>query len=114
MIALEVIEHVADPAGFLRLLALLLEPGGLLFLSTINRTLRSLAVAKVGAEYVARLLPIRTHDWRRFVTPAELGRAARPMLALKETSGLSYDIAGRSWRNSADLSVNYLAMFSAP
>lgn len=111
--ALEVIEHVADPAGFLRVLAGLIEPGGLLFVSTINRTMRSLAVAKVGAEYVARLLPVGTHDWRRFVTPAELDRAARPGLRLRETSGMSYDLRTRTWRGSGDLSVNYIAMLAA-
>ncbi len=76
--ALEVIEHVPDPAGFLRDLAALLEPGGRLFVSTLNRTVRSLVVAKLGAEYVLRLLPVGTHDWRRFVTPAELARLAAP------------------------------------
>lgn len=109
--ALEVIEHVADPARFLALLASLLEPGGVLFLSTLNRTLRSLAVGKIGAEYVARLLPTGTHEWRRFVTPAELDRAARPAgLRLAATRGMSYDLRGRVWRGSADLSINYLAM----
>ncbi len=108
--ALEVIEHVAEPAAFLRVLAGLIEPGGLLFVSTINRTVRSLAVAKVGAEYLARLLPVGTHDWRRFVTPAELDRACRPGLRLRETSGMSYDLRTRNWRSSADLSINYIAM----
>ncbi len=112
--ALEVIEHVADPARFLALLAGLLEPGGRLFLSTLNRTLRSLAVGKIGAEYIARLLPAGTHEWRRFISPAELDRAARGAgLRLVGTRGMSYDLRGRVWRESADLSVNYLAMLRA-
>ena len=71
--ALEVIEHVPDPAAFIAELAALLEPGGALFLSTINRTKRSFVAAKVAAEYVFRWLPVGTHDWKKFITPAELG-----------------------------------------
>lgn len=109
--ALEVVEHVANPAQFLALLSDLLEPGGLLFISTLNRTLRSLAVGKIGAEYIARLLPAGTHEWRRFITPAELDRAARPSgLRLVATRGMRYDLRERAWHGSADLSVNYLAM----
>ena len=111
--ALEVIEHVADPAGFLRLLAALLEPGGRVFVSTLNRTARSLLVAKLGAEYVLRLLPVGTHAWGQFVTPAELrGDAGRAGLMLAATAGMSFGAVDRTWRESRDLSVNYIAMLT--
>ncbi len=109
--ALEVIEHVADPAAFLCLLAQLVEPGGLLFVSTLNRTLRSLAVAKLGAEYLLRLLPVGTHDWQRFVNPAELGRYGKAAgFRMADASGMVFDLGTRRWRADADLAVNYIAM----
>jgi 2-polyprenyl-6-hydroxyphenyl methylase/3-demethylubiquinone-9 3-methyltransferase len=105
--ALEVIEHVPDPAAFVRVLVRLLEPGGLLFLSTLNRTSRSFLVAKLGAEYVLRLLPIGTHDWRRFIAPAELAALLREAGArVTDTAGLSPGLSG--WRVTRDLGVNYL------
>ena len=92
------IEHVPDPAGFVATLAGLLEPGGLLFLSTLNRTPRSLVIAKIGAEYVLRLLPVGTHDWRRFVRPDELARLGRAAgLRLVDMSGMVFS-PGAGWR----------------
>jgi 2-polyprenyl-6-hydroxyphenyl methylase/3-demethylubiquinone-9 3-methyltransferase len=109
--ALEVIEHVADPAAFLATLAALLEPGGLLFLSTINRTPRSYVVAKLGAEYVLRLLPVGTHDFNAFITPAELGGYCRSAgLRLAETAGMNFAPFGRGFRISRDLGVNYIGV----
>ncbi len=110
--ALEIIEHVPDQSAFINTLARLLRPDGMLFVSTLNRTWRSLAVAKVGAEYVARLLPAGTHDWRRFVQPEELatmGRAAG--LRLADMSGMVFSPVG-GWRASRDTRINYIAAFS--
>jgi 2-polyprenyl-6-hydroxyphenyl methylase/3-demethylubiquinone-9 3-methyltransferase len=109
VVALEVIEHVADRDAFLAALAALTRPGGLVFLSTLNRTARSFLLAKLGAEYLLRLLPVGTHDWRGFVTPAELARALRRAgLAVTDSAGMSMDPLTGTWRESRDLSVNYL------
>lgn len=107
--ALEVIEHVPDQAAFLATLAALLTPGGKLFLSTLNRTPRSFIAAKIGAEYLLRWLPVGTHDWRKFVTPAELGAMLRQVgLRVSDITGLVADPLTGRWRTSRDLSVNYL------
>jgi len=112
--ALEVIEHVPDPAGFVLTLAALLEPGGLLFLSTLNRTARSFVSAKLGAEYLLRWLPIGTHDWRKFITPVELGEMLRDGgLRVTDTAGLVPDPLRGGWRIGRDLGVNYLVAAAA-
>ena len=113
--ALEVIEHVADPGAFVASLAALLEPGGLLFVSTLNRTTRSFVTTKLGAEYVLRLLPVGTHDWRKFVTPAEFGAHARAAgLRVADLAGLVPALLTGGWRASRDLAVNYIAMAARP
>ncbi len=111
--ALEVIEHVADPADFLRELARLARPGGVVVLSTINRTARSLVVAKWGAEYLLRMLPTGTHNWRKFPTPAELAVAGRAAgLRLVDSAGMTFNPLAGGWRITRDLAVNYIVAFS--
>ena len=107
---MEVVEHVADVDAFLAASAALLRPGGAMVLSTINRTLRSLALAKVAAEYVLRWVPAGTHDWRKFVRPSELARGLRAGgVEIVEIAGLVYRPLSREWRTGRDVSVNYLA-----
>ena len=113
--ALEVIEHVPDPARFLAGLAAALKPGGLLVVSTLNRTLRSWLTAKIGAEYIARLLPIGTHDWRQFIPPRDLSAmAASAGLRTIDSAGMSFDPVRRQWQQSRDLSINYIMAFEKP
>jgi 2-polyprenyl-6-hydroxyphenyl methylase/3-demethylubiquinone-9 3-methyltransferase len=109
VLALEVVEHVADRAAFAAALAARCRPGGLVVLSTINRTPRSFLVAKVGAEYIARLLPVGTHDFRRFVRPAELAADLRGAgLRVIDEAGMIFDPLRGRWRIGRDVGVNYL------
>jgi len=106
---MEVIEHVSDPALFMKASSDLLRPCGVMFIATLNRTLKSLALAKIGAEYILRWLPIGTHDWRQFVKPSELAHWMRPYgLTIKHMTGMQYQILQDCWQLSPDLSVNYL------
>lgn len=109
VLALEVIEHVADRDAFFAAIARLLKPDGALIVATLNRTLKSLALAKIGAEYVLRWLPAGTHDWRKFVRPAELARDMRRHgLRLVRLAGMHYAPLEGRWRLGGDLDVNYI------
>ncbi|MFZ6764024.1 bifunctional 2-polyprenyl-6-hydroxyphenol methylase/3-demethylubiquinol 3-O-methyltransferase UbiG [Pseudoroseomonas sp. WGS1072] len=109
VVALEVIEHVADRPAFLAALAAVTRPGGMVFLSTLNRTPKAFLFAKLGAEYLLRLLPRGTHDWRMFVTPAEVGAEARRAgLRTTDIAGMVPGLPRQEWRESRDVSVNYI------
>lgn len=112
VLALEIVEHVVDPDAFIASCASLVKPGGLLIMSTLNRTLKSLAMAKIGAEYILRLLPRGTHDWRKFIRPSEMACAMRGGgLELVELRGMVLHPLRRQWAISEnDLDVNYLAV----
>ena len=111
VLALELIEHVADPAVLLTACAGLIKPGGVFIGATLNRTPQSFALAIVGAEYVMRWLPRGTHDWRRFMRPSEFALGLRRVgLQPTRLKGLRYRLAAGDWTLSDDLSVNYLVM----
>jgi len=115
VLALEVVEHVADVDGFLAAVATVVRPGGILIASTINRTPKSFLFAIVGAEYVLRWLPRGTHRWDRFVRPSELAAGLRRHgLTLQELRGFAPPMAGGDWHLVPDLSVNYFAVASRP
>ena len=109
VLAMEVVEHVADLALFVKRCAEMVKPGGLMITATINRTLKSFALAIVGAEYVLRWLPRGTHQWDKFVTPNELEAAlARHGLTAIEDTGVIYNLIADRWQLSVDMDVNYL------
>jgi len=111
VLALEVIEHVADLSVFVQAMTALVEPGGLLILSTLNRTAKAFALAIIGAEYVLGWLPRGTHDWRKFRRPSELAGALRQQgFTLAELTGLVYSALSDDWSLGRDLDVNYMAV----
>jgi 2-polyprenyl-6-hydroxyphenyl methylase / 3-demethylubiquinone-9 3-methyltransferase len=115
VVCLEVVEHVPDVGSFIAACAALVRPGGLLILSTINRNLKSYALAIVGAEYVLGWVPRGTHQWDRFVTLEELsGHLASAGLERPRFKGLVYDPLQDRWSLSDDTDVNYLASTSRP
>jgi 2-polyprenyl-6-hydroxyphenyl methylase/3-demethylubiquinone-9 3-methyltransferase len=106
---MEVVEHVADVTAYLNACTALIKPGGLTFVATLNKTLKSLALAKIGAEYVLGWLPRGTHDWNRFIPPADLQISLEESgLTILKTQGVSFDPLGWDWKLSFDVDVNYM------
>jgi 2-polyprenyl-6-hydroxyphenyl methylase/3-demethylubiquinone-9 3-methyltransferase len=109
VLAMEVVEHVADRDAFIAACARLTRPGGLFFVGTINRTLKAYVLAIFGAEYVLRWLPRGTHDYSRLVRPAELESALQAAgLAVLDRAGVAYNPISDRWTRTADLDVNYM------
>jgi 2-polyprenyl-6-hydroxyphenyl methylase/3-demethylubiquinone-9 3-methyltransferase len=106
---MEVIEHVADPAAFLRDCSRMLAPGGLMIVATLNRTAKALALAKIGAEYVLGWLPRGTHDWNKFLKPAEItGFLADEPVTVEGPFGVGFNPLSGRWSLSGDTDVNYM------
>ena len=109
---MEIIEHVEDVDIFLKSCSSLLKKEGIMFVATINKTLKSYIFAIVGAEYVLRWLPIGTHEWEKFVKPEDLKKILMKYdLSLNKLEGMNFNIIKDEWSISRDLSVNYIAKF---
>ena len=109
---MEIVEHVEDIDFFLKSCSKLLKKNGLMFVATINKTLKSYVFAIVGAEYVLRWLPIGTHEWEKFVKPEDLKKILMKYdLSLNKLEGMNFNIIKDEWSISRDLSVNYIAKF---
>lgn len=115
VLALEVVEHVNDPAVFLADCARLVRPGGLLIMATLNRTAKAYALAILGAEHVLRWLPVGTHDWSRFVTPEEAASAITEAgLTPEPAQGVSFNPLTGKWSLTSDTAVNYMLVAKRP
>ncbi len=115
VLAMEVVEHVADVPLFIRSCAAMVRPGGLLIAATINRTLKSFALAIVGAEYILRWLPVGSHRWDKFVTPNELELAMEQAgLHAVGEQGVVYNLFADRWQPSDDTDVNYMLVAEKP
>ena len=111
VLAMEVVEHVADVGAFITRCAAMLKPGGLMVVSTLNRNWKSFALAIVGAEYILRWLPRGTHQWEKFVTPDELAKYLLDnRLVITEQTGVVYSPFADKWSLSSDIDVNYMVI----
>jgi 2-polyprenyl-6-hydroxyphenyl methylase / 3-demethylubiquinone-9 3-methyltransferase len=111
VLAMEVVEHVADVDLFIEIAAEMVRPGGLLFVATLNRTVKSFALAIVGAEYILRWLPRGTHQWDKFITPNELEIAvAQSGMQITQETGVIYNLLADRWQLSSDMDVNYMVV----
>jgi 2-polyprenyl-6-hydroxyphenyl methylase/3-demethylubiquinone-9 3-methyltransferase len=111
VLAMEILEHVADVPVFIESCCKLVKPGGLLFFATMNRTVKSYAFAIVGAEYVLRWLPQGTHDWNKFLRPSEIViEAEKNKTKATKVQGVTYNPLGSTWSLSEDTDVNYMVV----
>ena len=109
---MEIVEHVEDISFFINESSKLLKKNGIMFIATLNKTLKSYAFAIIGAEYILKWLPIGTHDWEKFIKPNDLINIAKKNhLILKKLDGMKFNILDNSWKISNDTSVNYIIKF---
>jgi 2-polyprenyl-6-hydroxyphenyl methylase/3-demethylubiquinone-9 3-methyltransferase len=106
---MEIVEHVENVDFFIKESTKLLKKNGIMFVATLNKTLKSYAFAIIGAEYILKWLPIGTHDWEKFIQPNDLIRiSAKNSLSLKKLDGMKFNILDNSWKISKDTSINYI------
>ena len=115
VLTMEVIEHVSDPEAFLKTCASLVKPGGILFVATLNRTIKSYGLAIIGAEYVLQWVPKGTHNWQKFLMPGEIASFLDGTSLMPEPPvGVSYHPLSDSWALSGDTDVNYMVVAKYP
>ena len=109
---MEIVEHVKDINFFIKESSKLLRKNGVMFIATLNKTLKSYAFAIIGAEYILKWLPIGTHDWEKFVTPNDLINISKKnSLIFKKLNGMKFNILDNTWKISDDTSINYITKF---
>ena len=106
---MEIVEHVNDIDFFIKESSKLLKKNGLMFVSTLNKTLKSYVLAIIGAEYILKWLPIGTHDWEKFISPEQLIKISKKNnLSIKKLDGMKFNLLNNTWKLSNDTSINYI------